>query len=182
MKKEKRTPYTDVLFHVRLSIRYHERRQGFFDGFLKLSIFVTLVLNSSAVGLMLSQVEELWTILVMLTGTVMLAGSLAYGVRSKSAQHGDLRRRFIELEQDIRSNKPSDETEQMEWAQVKRLAIEADEPSSTMRTVEAICHNDESQAMGGFTKEDFIKISPTQKLLRHLINWKEDTLQLPETA
>ena len=180
MKKEKRTPYTDALFDVRLSIRYHERRQGFFDGVLKLSMFFTLVLNSSAVGLILSQVGEFWTILAMLTGTVMLAGSLAYGVRDKSSQHEDLRRRFIKLEQEIRAKNPTDET--ATWAEIERLAIEADEPSASMTTVVAICHNEESKAQGGFDEEDFIKVTPMQKALRHLVNWKEDTLKLPETA
>ncbi len=180
MKKEKRTPYGDALFDVRLSIRYHERRQGFFDGVLKLSMFVTLFLNSAAVGLVLSQVGEVWTILAMLTGTVFLAGSLAYGVRSKSSLHGDLKRRFIGLEQEIRRKPRTDDT--ATWAQIERLAIEADEPSASMATVIAICHNEESKAMGGFEEEDFIEVSSTQKLLRHLANWKEETLQLPETA
>ena len=180
MKKEKRTPYTDVLFNVRLSIRYHERRQGFFDGFLKLSMFITLILNSAAVGLVLSRLDEAWTIVAMLVGTVMLAGSLAYGVRSKSSQHEDLKRRFIRLEQEIRGKPRTDDT--ANWAEIERLAIEADEPSASMTTVVAICHNEESKAQGGFEEKDLIKISLAQKLLRHLINWKEDTLQLPETA
>ncbi len=179
MKKEKRTPYTDALFDVRLSIRYHDRRQGFFDAVLKLSMFVTIVFNSSAVGLLLSQVDDLWTVLTMLIGTVMLAASLAYGVRSKSSLHEDLRRRFIELEQEIRNRPPDADT--ATWAQIERLAIEADEPSASMATVIAICHNEESKAMGGFDKDDFIKVSTTQKLLRHFINWKEETLLLPES-
>ena len=180
MKKEKRTPYTDALFDVRLSIRYHERRQGFFNGVLKLAMFVTLILNSAAVGLVLSHLGEVWTILAMLTGTVFLAGSLAYGVRSKSSLHEDLKRRFIRLEQEIRGKPRTDDT--ATWAQIERLAIEADEPSASMATVIAVCHNDESKAMGGFEEDDFIRVSPTQKLLRHLVNWKEETLQLPETA
>ena len=115
----------------------------------------------------------------MLIVAVLSAASLAYGVRDKAARHDDVRRRFIELERVIRGKEHTDEVAQ--WAEIERLAIEADEPPPTLSTVYALCHNEESRAMD-FKTKDLVPITRVQKFLAHMWNWKEDTLQLPDAG
>ena len=176
--EEVRTLYTDVLFDVRLSIRYHERRQGFFGGLLNATLFASLTLNSAAAGILLSRTPEIWATVAMLIVATMSAACLAYGARDKAARHDDLRRRFITLESEIRRRDHTDEV--AEWGELERLAIEADEPP-TLSTIYALCHNEESKAMD-FAQDDLIPITKTQRFLAHFIDWKEDSLRLPESA
>ena len=175
---EVRTPYTDVLFDVRLSIRYHERRQGFFEGLLNMTLFLSLALNSAAAGILLSRMDdEIWATLAMLIVAVMSAACLAYGARDKASRHNDLRRRFVALEAEIRGKEHTDEV--ADWAEIQRLAIEADE-LPTKSTVYALSHNEQSRAED-FETDELIKITPTQRFLAHFFNWKEETLEIPES-
>ncbi len=173
-----RTAYTDLLFDIRLSIRYHERRQAFLQSVLNLTLWLTLVSGSVSTYLLLTEVSQSTDpkLHLLLTGvaSVFAATCLAYGIRDKAERHGDLKRRFIELEAEIRSRPENDKTAQS--GEQKRLLIEADEPR-VMRVLALRCHNQESLAMG-YDRADLYKIGPIRSALSQLIDVFPDSIRV----
>jgi len=167
--------WDELLFSVRLSIRYHEQRQRFMGNVLNFTLWWGLVMGSASMATVLSTIPAFWTVLPMLALTALSAACLAYGVRARAALHDDLRRRFVALESDLRRRGESAETAQ--WGELKRLRIEADEPP-ILRVLACMCHNAESRSMGIPSKK-WAKITRPQKILSSFIDWKADTIELP---
>ena len=168
--------YQDLLFDVRLSIRYHEHRQAFFQGMLNLSLFFSLVLGSGVCAVLLYGASPIWASVAALPATVLSAACLAFGMRDKASRHDDLRRRFIELERRLRGMDPTAGT--ASWGEQERLSIEADE-MPVLRVVASMCHNEESRAMDFDTKE-LIEIGFWQKRFAPFFDVRADSLHLPK--
>ena len=167
--------YNELLFSVRLSIRYHERRQRFMHSVLNFTLWWSLVMGSASTATILGSAPDLLKILPALLLTVLSAGCLAYGVRARAALHDDLRRRFIDLEAQLRRQGESVDAAQQ--GELDRLRIEADEPP-ILRVLACICHNAESKSMGIPSKE-WAKITPVQRFLSPFFDWKANKIKLP---
>ncbi len=170
--------YNELLFSVRLSVRYHERRQRFMANVLNFTLWWSLVMGSASTAAILGAVSDLWKVLPVLLLTVLSAGCLAYGVRARAALHDDLRRRFIALEAELREKGESHETAQQ--GEIDRLRIELDEPP-ILRVLACICHNAESRSMG-IPSGEWARISPVQRFLSPFFDWRPNTIKLPEAS
>jgi hypothetical protein len=141
------TRQQELLFGVRRSIRYHTRRKRFFDRLRKCITFFTAVLGVTTLAMLLSNLEPIWpmvtTVLVCLFGTVDLILNTAEGARL----HGELTRRYIELEMEIvLAGEPLSDAQLREFAS-RRLRISIEEPP-IMRVLDCVCHNELVEAMG----------------------------------
>ena len=140
----------DLLFNVRRSVRYHDKRRHHFE---RVHNFVTFVAFLLGTGTVAASVEAfntpIWVRLApSVIASTLLGVALVYRVSAKAALHNDLKRRFIVLEQrieDLRAS--SNEGQNMVELIKEKLSIEADEPP-IKRILDVICHNELVRAMG----------------------------------
>lgn len=169
-----------LLFDVRRSIRYHDLRSGFFDRLHQLTGGLTVLLSGSVIFDLARPGEtSAWMLAIATIAALLSAWDIVVGYASKAGLHRDLKARFFALEIAIVSGDTSAET----WNrhQVERLSIERDEPP-IYRVLDLICHNQLMRAEG-FDPQDrkrganhFAKITPFQRITRHVFHWPDLTL------
>jgi hypothetical protein len=163
-----RTRQHDVLFGIRRSVRYHARRRRFFDRLRKGIVFLTVVTGVATLVLLLSPVPPVWSmvtaVLVSLFGTIDLILNTAEGARV----HGELMRKFMELEMGIVLIGESLSDQQLREFASQRLRIELEEPP-IMRVLDCVCHNELVQAMGQ-GKEYEVRLTVAQRFFANFFD------------
>ena len=144
----------ELLFAIRRSARYHNRRRNFFDSFSKIMDIITTLAGSAAVISILSHMHYVYPTVFAGLAAFCSCMSIALHPVEMSHIHHDLAKRYIGLEKEIIS-KNSYSEEDFKQFMLERLNIEADEPP-VMRTLDIICHNELMLAMG--YSDNFIKI------------------------
>ena len=132
-----------LLFNVRLSVRYHNRRRGFFDTFNLAANALSVIFSSAAIAALRADSPKfaVWSAIAI---TIVSAVNLVLRTAERARQHHDLTKRFIALEQKVIRARNEDEFAEL---YAEKLGIEADEPAP--RNVLAVmCHNDQVQAEG----------------------------------
>ncbi len=159
----------DLLFGVRRSVRYHNRRRQFFESFNTVVTALSLVFSSATVYGVLKEQE-----LAMIAGslvTILTAFNLVIGSAKKASLHHDLSRRFLALEKKMLSQ-PDIESMKL-WIE-ERLDIEADEPPA-LRVLNSICHNELARAMG-YSKEYLTNITWYQRIFSNFFDVREHAI------
>ena len=153
-------PYRKLLFGVRRSVRYHFRRQRFFD-----AVNTSLLLAAAVAGFAttVGVVSEMYT---LARGAGIVTGmtsalQLIFTPGGLARLHNDLAREFIQLEKRAIVSGSS----ALEDLQAERLGIEAREPPH-YRTLNLICHNELVRAMGGSERE-YVDIPRLGRMLAH---------------
>lgn len=117
-----------LLFGVRRSVRYHMRRQRFFDRLDRAAALASLVAGSSTVVALLASVGE-GLVLAAAAATAAAGACAAVFMPGRRArQHNDLAREFIGLERDLIGTAGDLTPERLAELADRRLAIEAGEP------------------------------------------------------
>lgn len=165
--------WKDLLFSVRRSIRYHNRRRMFFDRLHKVTNGIGVVLGSAAVFTALKEIYPFLTILSGVTIALFSALDLIIGTAQMARLHTDLARRFIQLEKAmIMVDEAS--TDALKSFTAERLDIEAEEPP-VLHVLNTICHNELMRAMG-YEEEEMVRIAPMQRFLSPFFDFKEHQL------
>ena len=135
----------NLLFGVRRSIRYHNRRRRFFDGFDKFAKILSVIGGSAAVAAIVGSAH--WAAVIFSTiVAVTSAISLVVGPAQGARLHAELAKRFARLEHDVVRSKRPDADRLNEFV-ADRLLIEAEEPP-ILRVLDTLCHNELCEAMG----------------------------------
>ncbi len=134
-----------LLFGVRRSARYHEKRVRFFERLNRIILFLNVAGGSAAVVSALSSLGYGWIVAFASLVAAASALDLAVDTGGRARLHGDLKRRFIELEKRMNATNP-DHAALVELTNA-RLEIEQDEPP-TLRTLDILCHNELVRALG----------------------------------
>jgi hypothetical protein len=166
LSEKEQSELHDLLFGVRRSIRYHNRRCRFFDGFDKFVKVISVVCGSAAFAAATAQHS---VIIMIFTGLVAVfsAINLVVGPAQAARLHEDLARKFARLEYEItRANNLS--RDQLNHFQAERLMIETEEPPA-MRVLDTICHNELCEALG-YDRCEFYKVGFFQSLFAHVID------------
>lgn len=133
-----------LLFGVRKSVRYHERRAAFFSRLDTLNGVISLSAGSSVVATAISGYP-----LVAFSAGAIVALSNVFNVMIGSSRmaalHRELRGRFIDLERQMVLS-PTQADTVKKFAD-ERLRIELGEPA-VIGVLDAICYNDEARAEG----------------------------------
>lgn len=149
----------NLLFDVRRSVRYHNRRRAFYDRMNASNTALSLVFGSAAAASALGE----QSLLAVAFGLIVTVGSsldLVIGSAQKARLHYDLARRFIDLEKQLIAN-PEPEPAALLCMQQERLSIEADEPP-VLRVLDCLCHNELVKAMG-YDEKHLTKVTGTQR-------------------
>ena len=131
-------PMWDLLFAVRTSSRYHDRRKRFFTFLHRSTAAVGVLFGTAAVAAFVGQLSPRAGMVAAVIITAMSVLDLVVGFSAGANLHHDLKRRFIELEQAIIHG--IDDALLGEY-QRRKLDIEKDEPTPKCALV-SLCYND----------------------------------------
>ncbi|HDP8225543.1 TPA: hypothetical protein P7B99_002399 [Escherichia coli] len=164
-----------LLFDVRRSVRYHNRRRAFYDRLDQVTNVIALIFGSATiVGVLSPHAQTIWAVLSAALVTCFSAVNLVVGSSQRARNHSDFAKQFFALEEQmIRMDKPSEEALRELTAQ--RLSIEKDEPP-VLRVLDCICYNEQVQAMD-FSADQMIQISGWQRLCAPFFDWRTDTMK-----
>lgn len=161
-----------LLFGVRRSVRYHDRRRAFFERLHRLTNVLTVLMAGSVLFDIGRPGETAgWLMTLAAMAALLAALDMVVGYAARASQHRDLKGRFVDLEMAILGG---DETPEVWTAhRLARLAIERDEPP-IYRALDLLCHNEVLLAEGGKTA-DLVVLTKWQRWTRHLFHWPDIT-------
>lgn len=150
-----------LLFSIRRSVRYHNRRRRFFDNFQNITTALSLLSGSAAIANAISATEQK-VIAIALPAIITILNTIALVVKytEKSRLHSELAKRFLQLEQEMILKMPPTFQDIQDWS-AKRLQIETEEPP-IKRVLDSICHNEQLKAED-FPENDFVQINWVQR-------------------
>jgi hypothetical protein len=176
---EKNPERYDLLFDVRRSVRYHDRRRAFFEQLHRISATLTVLLAGSVLFDVARPGETAyWMTVLAVIAALLAAMDIVIGYAGRATLHHELKRRFVALEIAIVSGKDDPETTKQH--QAERLHIEKDEPP-IFRALDLLCHNEVAKATG-FTREgdgqkNFANVRWWPQLTRHFFHWPDLAFQ-----
>lgn len=154
-----------LLFDVRRSVRYHNRRRQFFDRVGKITDALSAIGGSGTIISVVSKSSIASIILATITA-IFSAINLVFDTKGNSRLHHDLARQFISIEKNLIN--PLVTPEQIDKAELDRLDIETGEPPA-LRVLDLICYNELSKAMGIDENESY-KIRYIQALFANFVD------------
>ena len=129
-----------LLFDVRRSARYHDRRSGFFTKMHQLTGVLTVLLAGSVIfDIARPGDSPFWLLALATLGAGLAAIDFVVGYATRATTHRELKNRWLDLEMAMIDG---DLTEQTWHAyRLERLRIEKDEPP-VYRALDLLCHNE----------------------------------------
>jgi hypothetical protein len=146
-------------------IRYCGKRQRFFDGLHKISIFVSAVAGSSAFVTVLANMPKL---AAWLTATIAVVSAIdnVVGFSERARKYSEQRTRYYDLYCDLVKVNPGRFSEDV--YRERKLRIDRDNPP-ILRVLDVVSRNEEDIARG-YGHEETIYISPFRYALRHIFD------------
>jgi hypothetical protein len=132
-----------LLFDVRRSVRYHDRRCAFFEQLHRVTSVLTILLAGSVLFEIARPGDTApWLVALSVAAAILAASDTVIGFAARAGLHRSLKQRFILLETSIlaRSGSLADH-------QRVRLGIEHDEPP-VYRALDLLCYNEMLRAEG----------------------------------
>ena len=165
-----------LLWTIRMSTRYHARRQSFFDFLHSWTVALQLLFGSAAVAAFLSQSPPVWGPWAAIGVTTLVAFDLVFGFNRMGRLHMDLTRQWLHLEKQLTLAPPADNTA-LNRDKADKLEIDMKEPP-VLRVLILISYNDVALATG---REDcFYQISWWQRALANF--WDINDQQINRAA
>lgn len=170
--------YHELLFGVRRSVRYHNRRRRFYTALHKWQVFCSLLLASAIVMAFAGAIGGEWPLWVKTLPAALvsvLAGlDLVFGTVDKTWLHADLERQFIELERQLGAARDNPTAELIAQVTDRRLDIERQEPP-VLRVLDTLCHNELVHAMG-YGAEQQVRVGFWQRLFANFFDLADHRL------
>ena len=157
-------------FAVEKSMRYHQRRRGWYDRLHKTFMLVIIVCGS-AINLFAGAAEYLG-----MAAAVLAAVDLVFGLSHRARDHEMLFRRFCDLAAKIRVADAPDRKNYNLWRK-ERVDIEKDEPP-IYAALEADCDNETRRAWG--VENRLVNMDWWSRLTMHLL--RQEKKFWPQTS
>lgn len=141
----------NLTYNVRLGVRYHMKRQAFFERWHRLTGIVSLVGGSSAVVAIASSTNNITAAALAATIAIAQCIDLIVDTRKNADLHRDLRCRYTGLEAKLLKSTAKN-SEYLEAITQEVKIIERDEPPLKI-TLMNVCQNELIQFMG-YKKEE----------------------------
>lgn len=162
-----------LLFGVRRSVRYHDRRRAFYERCHHLTSLLTILMAGSVL-FELGKPGDVagWLKAISVFAALLASMDMVVGYSKRATLHGDLRERFALLEIAMIDGGVEDSAWQKH--QRERLMIEKDEPP-IYKVLDLLCHNELAEAEG-FKRRDspeyFFKASWWQRFTSQVFRWE----------
>jgi len=157
-------------FGVRRSVRYHQRRRGFFERLDTLSSLLSVLFGSAVIYGVLAAHSTALVLAASVVVTLAASLNLVFGCTRRAWQHADLARRFTELERQLLAKPDEDMFHELT---AQRLMIEADEPP-VLRVLDVLCHNELLRAEGH--TEGYGRIGFWQRVFAQVFDLRADRM------
>ena len=168
----------ELLFGVRRSVRYHNRRRRFYTALHKWQVFGSLLLASATVMAFAGVIGGEWPLWAKTLPAILvsvLAGlDLVFGTVDKTWLHADLERQFIELERQLETARDNPTAKLIVQMTDRRLDIERQEPP-VLRVLDTLCHNELAHAMG-YGAEQQVRVGFWQRLFANFFDLADHRL------
>lgn len=160
----------DLLFSVKRSVRYHDRRLGFFEKMHQVTSVLTILLSGSILLQIAGAKYEppLWLVLISLSAAILAAIDMVVGYAKMANIHRVLKQKFFKLEIDLLAAKTNQD---LNDCKAKRIEIELDEPP-IYRALDLLCHN-EVMVSEGYDPSDqaYIEVGMFKRLTSNILHW-----------
>jgi hypothetical protein len=164
--------FDDLLFGIRRSVRYHNRRRSFYDRLHKFNTIIAVVGGSAVIATILGEFGTPWPLAFSVLVTISAAIDLALSSPQAARSHHDLSRKYFDIEKEmIACQSPSDQ-DLVGWTE-RRLTIEADEPP-VLHVLNTICHNELCRALG---YGDSVNLTYLQRLFSNFFDLSEHKIK-----
>ena len=160
----------ELSFDVRRSIRYHMRRQGFFENWHRFTSGMAVIFGSATIAALLTSIDSHMALWTASTVTILSSVDLIIGTSQRAWLHADLRRQLINLEKELVGKEELD-IDKYTNLYKQLLNIEVEEPP-ILRALDIICHNEEMRSEG--IKEDspdYLPLPWYQRWSAQFISW-----------
>jgi len=162
----------ELNFAVEKSLRYHQRRRAFYDGWHRIIMFALILIGSASFADVVTHLS-FYTITISGWGGLVVAAlaalDLVFSLGDKARDHEILHRRFTDLAISIRTEAETPERLQL-WER-RRLEMETDEPP-IFWALEASCDNEVIKAWGRDVKNGLVALSPWQRLMMNYLRFQ----------
>lgn len=166
-----------LLFGVRRSSRYHNRRRRFFEGWHNVTSALNVIFSSATIATLLKSDDSIGIAAAFaVVISILSAIDLVVGTSRKAWLHADFAKRFIGLEKQM-TRLPAEKDFQRLC--IARLDIEAEEPP-VLHVLNTICHNELLRALG-YPEEKMIPLTLCQRLYAPFFDFREHAIAAPET-
>lgn len=158
----------ELRFHIDKSLRYHQRRRGYYERLHRWTMLGVIVAGSAAFA---EQAPKFFGAVAALLG----AFDLVFGYSHRARDHDQLHRRFVELSIKARAATPGDDAT-IKTLIAERERLEADEPP-IFWLLEADCDNETTVAWGLERKNGLVPLTRWQRFTMNMR--RADGLHLP---
>ena len=166
------TRWDNLAFDLHRSIRYHQRRQVFFDRLDQIGNMLSVILGSTAIYGVLEKDYKALALVASALVTITSATNLVFGSSRRAREHSDFVRQYMGLEKRMLEDPTEALLKELNLA---RLTIEADEPPA-LQVLNCICHNETLRAYD-YPKELYVKIHWWQRVFAQFIDVRADLIQ-----
>lgn len=164
--------YSDLLFGIRRSVRYHRRRERFLAGCATWFKILTAGAGTSTVVSLLAGTDSYLINAAAAATAVFSVLDIVFAPERTARTHNSLAQDFIRLEQDMLQIGHGDDSRidpgKLIDLEARRLTIEAQEPLH-LRALNLMCHNDLVKATGKSTRQ-YVDIPFYSRLLSQIID------------
>lgn len=158
--------WNGLLWGVKRSVRYNEKRRRFFETCQRLSSATSVLFGSAAIVTVLKWNGNTETIIAAAIVTVVSTFDLVIGFGRQAWLHADIARRFITLQQDMLFSETT--AENLKKFERERLDIEKDEPP-VRQVLDLLCHN-ELLIAEDYERDQLYKIGFIRRLFSQVID------------
>ncbi len=166
-----------LLFSVRRSVRYHDRRRRFYEVWNTVTVAAATIGGSAAVVGFLYEAAPDW-LPAAISAFIAVVGAidLSVGTARRADHHGSLARQFIAVEREFAHGRSLDDDEH-ERLVGERLRIEATEPT-VLRLLDVLCHYELLRSLGDADKHPSVPWH--RRLLAHWVSQPYYAQRVPE--
>lgn len=163
------------LLDIDRSIRYHNRRRGYFELLHRITNVLTILLSGSVLYELFGSGSIPVAMQLMAVAAAMLSAlDLIVGYSASAALHASLSQRFVAVLQKTLVASGEDALKQL---QADRLQIEVDEPP-VYRALDLLCHNETISAYGFDPKSPtdskyFVRLNCLERATANLLKWPD---------
>lgn len=166
--------HEDLLFTLRLSALYHDRRRSFLRTLSNVSQWATILFSTTAAASILKGADPWIPATIAFVVAALSTWAFVTSPVDGACRHDDLRRRYLSLEARLRTSKKSEEL--IAQTDADRLVVDQDEPP-LLSVLMTLCQND-LWRREGYEPSQMVKVTAWQRFFAPFFDLAPERLHL----